>query len=142
VPRALRGATVLRHQTMHISPDGMLRLSISELLSTPITHLITGVDEDAARSPEACGTVASISGYTEWVSSSTPAITIGWDWYIQLTIDQPFWTRMGLPRSNVMLVDAAGYDSGWERNLEILATVVDALPWRELIPDAVAARYA
>jgi len=49
---------------------------------------------------------------------------------------------MGLPRSNVMLVDAAGYDAGWERNLELLATVVDALPWRELIPEAVEARYA
>lgn len=120
----------------------MLRLSIDELLSIPIRHLISGLDEDANSSLGACGKVASISGYTEWISSTNPAITIGWDWYIKLTIERPFWVRVGLPRSNIMLVDGAGHDTGWERSLNILATVVDALPWKEQIPDAVAARYA
>jgi hypothetical protein len=127
---------------MNTSPDGVLRLSIDELLSTPIRHLISGLDEDASTSLDACGKVAAISGYTEWVSSTNPAITIGWDWYVKPTIEYPFWIRVGLPRSNIMLVDEAGQDTGWEKSLNILATVVDALPWREQIPDAVAARYA
>ena len=41
-----------------------------------------------------------------------------------------------------MLIEEGGRDTGWERSRDILATVVDALPWREQLPQVVAARYA
>lgn len=126
---------------MRISSDGLIRLSIDELLSTPISHFYSGVDLEICQKLRTCGKATSISGYTEWVSKRAPIISIGWDWCVRLTSSGPLWTRVGLPRSNVMLVDAAGDDSDWMRNLEILATVADALPWREHLPHAMDAPY-
>ena len=127
---------------LQVSPDGLLRLSIDELLSVPIHHLMSAVDLDLVVPRTAvCGCETTISGYTEWVSASRPAVTIGWDWHIRLwTAQQPFaWTRLGQPRSNVMLVYSTGNDTGWHKNLELLATVVDALPWQEQLSHAVTA---
>lgn len=126
---------------MRVSSDGLVRISIAELLCTPIAHLISGVDLDEAADPCACGKETWICGYTEWVSSSAPAISIGWDWCIAPSTSPPRWKRIGAPRSNVMLLSASGDDAGWSKNLDLLSTVVDALPWREQIPLALAVRY-
>lgn len=124
---------------VQVSPDGLLRLSIDELLSLPIHHLMSAVDMDRPMPRAACGCATTISGYTEWVSASCPVVSIGWDWHIRLwTAQQPFaWARLGQPRSNVMLVYSTGNDAGWHRNLELLATVVDALPWQEQLTHSV-----
>ena len=127
---------------MRISSDGLIRLSIEELLSTPITHLVSGVDAEDCPKLSTCGKATSISGYTEWVSTKDPTISIGWDWCIQSTPSGTLWVRVGLPSSNVMLIEDAGNDTGWQRSHDILATVVDALPWQEQLPHFVAARYA
>lgn len=127
---------------MRIALNGLIRLSIEELLSTPITHLMSGVDLEDCPQLSACGKATSISGYTEWVITQEPIISIGWDWYLQITPSGSLWTRVGLPSSNVMLLEEEGRDAGCERSRDILATVVDALPWREQLPQVVAARYA
>lgn len=127
---------------MQVSPDGLIRLSIDELLSTPITHLVSGLDVEHVGCQVDCGQETAISGYTEWVSTTVPTISIGWDWHIKSTVGPLRWARVGAPRSNIMLVYATGDDAGWDRNLEILSTIVDALPWHEEVPQAVATRYA
>lgn len=126
--------------SLQVSPDGLLRLSIDELLSLPIHHLMSAVDL-MAPTTAMCGCETSISGYTEWVSSSCPVVSIGWDWHISFhTASQPFaWARLGQPRSNVMLVYSSGSDTGWQKNLELLSTVVDALPWQEQLSHSVSA---
>jgi hypothetical protein len=121
--------------------DGLIRLSVDEILSVPLVHLASGLDEETELA-SACGTPTAISGYTEWASMTEPAITLGWDWRIDTSCEPPTWVRVGLPRSNVMLVETDGTDAPWQHNLETLATIVDAVNWREQIPLAVAARYA
>lgn len=127
---------------MHLSPDGLIRLTLDQLLSTPLEHLLSGVDIDASPPAAGCGRQTSLSGYTEWISANDPTISIGWDWRLQTSGTGPRWIRVGLPRSNLMLMQDTGYDNSWHGNLEILGTVVDALAWREIMPDAVAARYS
>lgn len=126
---------------MHLSPDGLIRLTVEQLLSTPLEHLVSGVDLDAHGVALACGTQTSLSGYTEWVSTQDPTISIGWDWRLQTLAQGVRWIRVGLPRSNLMLTQDSGRDTSWHGNLEILGTVVDALAWREILPQVVAARY-
>lgn len=126
---------------MHLSSDGLIRLTVDQLLSTPLEHLVSGVDLDADGTPMACGTQTSLSGYTEWVSTRDPTISIGWDWRLQTLAEGVRWIRVGLPRSNLMLTQDSGRDTSWHGNLEILGTVVDALAWREILPQVVAARY-
>jgi hypothetical protein len=127
---------------MHLSPDGLIRLTVDQLLSTPLEHLVSGVDLDPNGVPAACGRQTSLSGYTEWVSTQDPTISIGWDWRLQTLAAGVRWVRVGLPRSNLMLMQDTGADTPWYGNLEILGTVVDALAWREILPQVVAARYA
>jgi hypothetical protein len=120
--------------------DGFVRLTLDAVLSVPFKHLVSGLDEDTGAG--ACGSTTTISGYTEWVSAGNPSITVGWDWAIEPHAGAPGWRRIGLPRSNVMLVDRTRADYPWERNLAVLATVVDAIPWQEHAQTAIAARYA
>ena len=127
---------------MHLAPDGLIRLTVDQLLSTPLEHLVSGVDLDATIHPLACGTRTSLCGYTEWISTQGPTISIGWDWRLQTLAAGARWVRVGLPRSNLMLTHDTGADTSWHGNLEILGTVVDALAWREILPHVVAARYA
>ena len=125
---------------MEIASTGLIYLSINELLCAPMTHLISGVDTEDGE--PLCGTQTSISGYTEWVSASHPTISIGWDWYLHTAPSGPVWMRSGYPSSNVMLLDVMQKTKPAHRNLEVLGTIVDALPWREQIADLVATRYA
>lgn len=127
---------------MHLSPDGLIRLTVDQLLSTRLEHLVSGVDPEPHRVPAACGTQTSLSGYTEWISTRDPTISIGWDWRLQTLACGVRWVRVGLPRSNLMLTQDTGADTSWHGNLEILGTIVDALAWREVLPQVVAARYA
>ena len=127
---------------MHLSPDGLIRLTLDQLLSTPLEHLVSGVDVEIQSPTAGCGRQTSLSGYTEWISTQDPTISIGWDWRMQASANGPRWIRVGLPRSNLMLMQDTGSDASWHGNLEILGTVVDALAWREIMPTAVAARYA
>ena len=118
---------------MFISPDGLVHLSMEELLSVPMQHLISGIDEDDEPPVKRCGTVVSISGYTEWVSSTQPEVSIGWDWHLQATRLGLQWVRIGLPRTNVMIQSKAPKHLDWQVNLVVLATVVDALPWQQQV---------
>jgi hypothetical protein len=125
---------------MVTSPDGFVRLTLDDVLSVPFKHLLSGLDEDAAPLP--CGTSTTISGYTEWISDTQPKITVGWDWIVAPDGSGSYWRRIGLPRSNLLLVDTARNDYAWDRNLVVLATVVDAIPWQEQARTAVVERYA
>lgn len=115
--------------TPHID-DGFVRVSLDTMLSLPMRHLMSGLDEDTL-AQRRCGTPTSISGYMEWVGTSIPHISLGWDWRLEIVNGVMRYVRVGLPRSNVMLIDDRHFDYGWQRNLQALATVVDALQWRE-----------
>ncbi|MGO3130285.1 MAG: DUF4902 domain-containing protein [Alcaligenes sp.] len=119
--------------------DGFLRIPLDELLSIPLAHLVSGLDEEEPHDLQRCGAVTSIEGYTEWVSEDTQTpISLGWDWRLdRLGNGEVTCVRVGLPRSNVMLVDGSNQDYGWDRNLRALASVVDALSWSEQTRSAV-----
>lgn len=113
--------------------DGFLRVGLCDLLSVRLIHFASGLDDDDPLGIHHCGTVTSIMGYTEWIGESAGAtISLGWDWRLERhQCGDVACVRVGLPRSNVMLIDEANREYGWDRNLEALATVVDAMPWSE-----------
>jgi hypothetical protein len=78
-----------------------------------------------------------LTGFTEWVTQTTPAITIGWDWKIEFKNGQSRYERLGLPRSNVMLINDHGLDHGWGHNLDDLARFVDSMPWPSVVDEAI-----
>lgn len=122
--------------------DGFLRIALEDLLSVNLTHLVSGLDQGDPTGIRQCGTVTSIMGYTEWIGEAPgTTISLGWDWLLeQHQLGGVTCVRIGLPRSNVMLVDAKRCDYGWNRNLQALATVVDAMPWPDQTKRAVQLR--
>lgn len=111
------------------STDGFVRLSLDAILCLRLEHMLSGLEHDQQKSAR-CGTPTTICGFSEWVSSPTPRLSLGWDWRLSFEQGMVGLVRVGLPRSNVMLIDSQGSDYDWQRNLEMLGTVVDALPWR------------
>lgn len=113
--------------SMHISPQGLVRLTYEALSVLPMKHLISGIDRDSRQ--EICGRPTELTGFTEWVTPTSPGLTIGWEWQIGFRDGQSHYERLGLPRTNIMLVNLHGQDHGWERSLVQLARYVDSMPW-------------
>jgi hypothetical protein len=126
---------------MDMLDDGYVRLTVDEVLCARLAHFVSGLDEQADVCT-CCGARTTISGYTEWISSTRPAVTVGWDWVLDSECGVPRWRRVGLPRTNLLLIDRSCRDFEWRRSLVILGTVVDAMPWQEAARRAVAMRYA
>ena len=122
---------------MHVSSEGLIRLTLDELLSLPIRHHFSGVDPEADDRIAACGRPATISGYTEWVTPGAHPVSLGWDWRLEIEEAAPCWRRTDLPRGNVLIVNSDGQDLEWEYSLACLGTIADSLPWTSAVQVAV-----
>ncbi|RZL68252.1 MAG: DUF4902 domain-containing protein [Variovorax sp.] len=124
--------------------DGLLRLGRQDLAGIQLMHLISGLDDDLE--PEAsqpmCGASASFSGYTEWVSAQEPRLTLGWDWHLEEGSTTPRVVRLGLPRTNVQVLDGTDKPLPWNESLHVLATFIDTMDWNTPAFQAVCQRYA
>lgn len=115
---------------MILSQDGYIHLAFESFRQVEMVHLFSGMDEDR---PTATGTGASsypITGYTEWVSHGSPAISIGWDWELIGTQGKVQLIRTGTPGSNVMFVDQHGNDLGPARTKQSIATWLSTFTWQ------------
>jgi len=115
---------------MKTDPLGQVRLTAEELMALPWRHWISGADPEPGWPGGCCGRISPIHGYTEWLGPEPCAITLGWDWQVQVQRHPGTLRRSGLPRSNMQLLDGRGRLLRWDANLTVLATVVDALPWQ------------
>lgn len=125
-----------------LSDDGYVRLTRETFLATPLVHLVSGLDEDNPIHFQEGGSLARISGYTEWVSATTPIITLGWDWWLDVPQGQTVYVRLSAPRCNVMIVDVKQRDLGTATTSVILETAIDALAWQEEVHKHIVIRYA
>lgn len=116
---------------LSISTDGYIRLSLAQIQAIELSHLITGLDEDAPTQHCTGAIHTAITGYTEWISAGSPALTLGWDWQMEAGQDLLCLKRVGAPRSNIMLLDGERRDLGHEASGRLLAALVDALVWQD-----------
>lgn len=115
---------------MRVSSEGLIRLTLDELLSLPIRHHFSGLDEPEVEDPIAnCGRAATLSGYTEWVTGGAHPVSLGWDWRLDIVDATLCWRRADLPRGNVLIVSSDGRDLAWDYSQACLGTVADSLPW-------------
>jgi Domain of unknown function (DUF4902) len=108
------------------SADGYIRLRPSDLCEIHVAHLFSALDQDAPLVTGEGAVQTEITGYTEWASKTKPAISIGWDWALQMHGGRPQCVRYGDPRSNLMLTDIYGYDLGTHSTSEALGQWVDS----------------
>ncbi|MES2407627.1 MAG: DUF4902 domain-containing protein [Pseudomonadota bacterium] len=124
-----------------LSEDGYIRLTLETLLATPFVHFLSGLDDEKTISPQEGACYTHISGYTEWLSTTPPTLTLGWDWGLDVSQGQPLYVRLGAPRSNIMLVDTMQHDLGPTKTSVLLETAIDALAWQEEVHHHLVTRY-
>ncbi len=122
-----------------LSEDGYVRLRFSGLESIHLIHLVSGLDEDPPETVFSGAISTAITGYTEWISDTTPTITIGWDW--EMGMNPIALKRTGEPRGNIMLADARMADLGPTKTAALLELFVDTLPWQIEVIDYIEIRY-
>ena len=115
-----------------VSDDGYIRLTWSMLLGLDFSHLTSGLDEEPGQLRDAA-TTTLISGYTEWISNTWPAVSIGWDWLLDMHDRKVSLRRINDPRSNILLQRDDGRDcpsacSAWQTG-----RFVDRLDWISLV---------
>ena len=114
---------------MFVSEMGQVSATVGNLLSVNFVHFFSGLDTEIGDPIKGCGQPTVISGFTEWIGQSFFPISIGWDWQLEVTKDTARLKRINCPRTNVQLTNSDGQVFAWEENLQILGTIIDALPW-------------
>jgi hypothetical protein len=130
------------HPAIVFSADGYVRLSFQKMQELSLAHLISGLDENDTEPLHGGATFAEISGYTEWISASVPAVSVGWDWRLAAIHTGKRYERYGEPKSNLMLVDSRQQDVGPEMTAALLEAVIDALAWQAEVESYISHRYS
>lgn len=78
---------------------------------------------------------ASAAGFSEWISNTKPVISMGWGWFIHSRSGQVLLAPDGV-RSNLMFVDARGYDLGTAATSNLLMTWLATYPWQAEVANA------
>ena len=120
----------------------LLQIRRGDLDQLQLTHLVSGLDDDSGSHAPACGAGIALSGYTEWVCPAQPRLSLGWDWQLEGTASPPRIRRLGLPRTNVLLLDRDRAALPWNENLQVLANFIDGFNWNAPAFRAVCERYA
>ena len=137
------GPALTRAPMMILSDDGLVGLVLKNLRAIPFIHLLSGLDEHDGSPPSCEGaSLDPISGYTEWVSTTSPMITLGWDWWLDVSATPCIYTHVGAPRSNVMIVDAQHRDLGRRKTDAALGTLISTLSWQAAVAKHIGSRYA
>jgi hypothetical protein len=113
-----------------LSRDGYVRLTYESFQRTKIVHFHSGMDDDRPSSDGEGATFSAITGYTEWVSHSWPAITIGWDWKMIGKQSTASFIHSGIPGSNLMFVSQRGEDVGTQQTSLLLLGWLDTFCWQ------------
>jgi len=126
---------------LKVSADGYIRLTYAELQMIRLKHLMSGLDDNDVAGKIANATRASITGYTEWLSSGTPQISIGWDWEMEFSQGAVRLRMQGSPRSNIMLQDGDKNDLGPEKSLLLQELLIDGMDWQSIVMEQIKLRY-
>lgn len=113
---------------LSVSTDGFIRMNEDQLMNYPLQHLISTIESTQIEDSQIL-----YCGFTEWATSRTPALSTGWDWEF---IEQNGITslkRIGLPRSNIMIIDVSGTDIGFDITETLIEKKIDTLFWEQFI---------
>jgi hypothetical protein len=111
-----------------ISTDGFIRMNENQLMNSPLQHLISTVESTQIEDSQIL-----YYGFTEWATSLSPALSTGWDWEFVEQNGIASLKRIGLPRSNIMIVDVSGTDIGFDVTETLIEKKIDTLFWEQFI---------
>ncbi|MBJ9424314.1 DUF4902 domain-containing protein [Acinetobacter seifertii] len=111
-----------------ISADGFIRMNENQLMNHPLRHILSIVESIQIEDSQ-----IFYYGFTEWATLKTPALSTGWDWVFIEQNGSASLKRIGLPRSNIMIVDVSGTDIGFDVSGSLIEKKIDSLFWEQFI---------
>jgi hypothetical protein len=121
--------------------NSYIYLTVDELCAGALVHLVSGIDQEAASAPAAGAIATAITGYTEWIGTGQPVVTLGWDWQMCASGDVVRLQRIGPPSSNLMLQSPARHNLGHARTAQLLNDYVDGFDWQAATLRHISARH-
>jgi hypothetical protein len=128
--------------SLGLCQDGYVRLDCKALQEIELIHLVSALDDDPSDILQCGSTTGVISGFTEWISTTRPVLSVGWDWIIGSSNGHAQYMMVGKPRSNIMLVNDQSRDLGIDVTADLLIERLDRLFWQEATSSAITSRYA
>lgn len=119
-----------------ICTDGYIRLTPEQFEALRFEHLLSGIEHDPSSLQNECGASTTIFGYTEWISSTSPVISLGWDWNLHGQNRKAYCVHSGDVRSNVMFVDNHEKDLGLEQTNLLLERWLSSFDWSPRVLDS------
>jgi hypothetical protein len=113
-----------------LSQDGYVRMTFAAFQQAGMVHLYSGIDEERPSAGGAGANFSAITGYTEWINNSAPAITVGWDWKMTGVQGRACFIHVGVPGSNLMFLDHHGHDLGSAQTRQLLVTWLEVFNWQ------------
>ncbi len=115
-----------------LSPDGYIRMQFACLAKLSLVHLYSDSDSDFLQELKVQTVSARIAGFCEWQSETEPAVSLGWGWFIHSQSDRMMLAPDPV-RSNVMLIDAQGYDLGQRQTANLFYAWLGEFDWRNTV---------
>lgn len=115
-----------------MSPDGYIRLRLASLSTLSFVHLFSESDTGFLQELQAQTVPACSAGFSEWVSDTNPAVSIGWGWFIHSDSERMMLAPDGV-RSNVMLIDMQGYDLGPQKTASLFGAWLNTFDWQPVV---------
>jgi hypothetical protein len=127
---------------LEVSPDGYVRLLRNEIRFLQLFHLTSCIDENADATHMDHAKETTITGYTEWIAGLGPAVTVGWDWKLEVTNMQIQYHRISAPRHNLMVCNKLCGDLGEMATLDILEKYIDSIDWQTSVRNFLRDHYS
>lgn len=122
-------------RALAVSPDGYIRIRLSCLDVLPFVHLFSESDDGFLQELKAQTVPARHAGFSEWISDTSPPISIGWGWFVHSDTRRMLLAPDRV-RSNVMLVDVQGYDLGPQKTASLFGAWLGAFEWQPTVSTA------
>jgi hypothetical protein len=115
-----------------VSSDGYIRLPLAALSRLSFIHLMSVPDSELLQELKTQSVAAQNAGFSEWVSDTTPEISVGWGWFLHKKSKRLFLAPEFI-RSNVMLTDVHGYDLGKTTTSNLFSTWLADYDWQNAV---------
>ena len=125
------------------SRDYYVRLPSHALGEIDFEHLHSEHDEAVLDDAFfAHGSDTRWAGSTEWQGQgANPAVSLAWDWVVQADGEIRLLSVVP-PRTNVQVIDPKGYDLPPSQAISHLLDLIESLPWRAKVLQALEAESA
>jgi hypothetical protein len=121
--------------------NGYIRLTKKYFQALKLQHLVSALYVTSKKSTIKVDTIDQIEGFTEWVSDTQPAVSLGWDWILDTNQNPPLYRRWGLPYSNIMLTDNLKADLDQVESERLIISAIDQLNWESVVFEFISKTY-